>query len=79
MAKSLDKGGGRHDIAFEMNTGPVIKIGVNEGIQTDKAAQPVCDRNDCSGSRLMAAIFVQEREVTENWRRTFGDSIRRLW
>lgn len=66
-------------LPFENDTGPVIKKLASRSIQTDKRRNLFVIVTIALAAALMAAIFVQEREVTENWRRTFGDSIRRLW
>lgn len=66
-------------LPFENDTGPVIKKLASRSIQTDKRRNLFVIVTIALAAALMAAIFVREREVTENWRRTFGDSIRRLW
>ena len=66
-------------LPFENDTGPVIKKLASRSIQTDKRRNLFVIVTIALAAALMAAIFVPEREVTENWRRTFGDSIRRLW
>lgn len=66
-------------LPFENDTGPVIKKLASRSIQTDKRRNLFVIVTIALAAALMAAIFVQEQEVTENWRRTSGDSIRRLW
>lgn len=64
-------------LPFENDTGPVIKKLAARSIQTDKRRNLFVIITIALAAALMAAIFVQEREATENWRRTSGDSIRR--
>ena len=45
-------------LPFENDTGPVIKRLASRSIQ-QTAAQPVCDRNDCSGSRPDGSDFLR--------------------
>lgn len=66
-------------LPFENDTGPVIKKLASRSIQTDKRRNLFVIVTIALAAALMAAIFVQEQEVTENWRRTSGDSIRQLW
>ena len=66
-------------LPFENDTGSVIKKLASRSIQTDKRRNLFVIVTIALAAALMAAIFVQEQEVTENWRRTSGDSIRQLW
>lgn len=66
-------------LPFENDTGPVIKRLAARSIQTDKRRNLFVIVTIALAAALMAAISAQEREMTENWRRISGDSIRRLW
>ena len=66
-------------LPFENDTGPVIKKLASRSIQTDKRRNLFVIVTIALSPYVRLQFFVQEREVTENWRRTFGDSIRRLW
>lgn len=66
-------------LPFENDTGPVIKKLASRSIQTDKRRNLFVIVTIALAAALMAAIFCAGAGSDRNWRRTFGDSIRRLW